>query len=813
MALVGDKLKLTNYSYILVPNYTIGDDIPKLLTNNEYSLIHNGSTRRWDEKVIDAFDIDWNPYQLHFDNDHVNDSVIYLSNTDDVISALNKAMSYASHSYSTVYAYVSTYSVAANIAYYVDNIASYGIEVNSDLINVDNIHYSATYNYDTNRWDMRISYSYNYKPGIFVSIPGTISNASLGEYSEIFNDYTSNINTNGNYNHIEGVSNSVINSDIIHAEGSHNTINNSYISHISGSTNIVTNGYISNLSGLNNKINNSYISQISGEQNTVNESYISIVSGYNIIVDYSYCSDILAYNSNIHHSCFDKIFIDNSNINGQTNNNIIGGSNLTIGIDTNSILSYSLVFGNYNSITNSAYTLLFGENNTVNNCSNNVVIGSNNKSNNTTGSIILGTNNQTYIKNSKGHHAVVVGEGLITYNDNETVVGRFNQSDSQSGYLFVVGNGHYNEYRKNAFAVLDNDWTYMPNAYITNLKGAEFEAPNITRLTYRELVTKIQYNELLSGRLYTITDYKTKYSSHLSASAYTDDKTFQITLLAISENTLSNDGWLFDAYNNKKYDIKYTVNNNFRGDKWGDTENGYGVIYYMKDNENNNEAPFEFLSTYNIINDNKYYLFNGNCKNNTITLNNMDSIPNIILSDCSNMYINSHIGQQLHIIKNSSCININNLRGLAGYLTIENSNNIYLNDYYFDITINNGNYISLQECNNININTGSYINIQGFCNRNIDINLSNNIVIQDNCRSISINNLNNLTIQPNNWGIEFNVYHENPNHTGNYTDVVVESGAIKNNNSSKKIININGEEHNTGTTVIRGRFSKEIIID
>ena len=158
MAIVGDKLKLTNYSYLLVPSTDVGNNT-EILTNGEYSLIHNGSNRRWDEKVIDAFDIDWNPYELHFSDDHINDPIIKLQSTDDLIHAIEKGMSYASHSYSATYAYHSTYSIWTDVAYYVDKIEIEGAESLSNLITIENIDY----NCDPYTYEMKISYTYNYK--------------------------------------------------------------------------------------------------------------------------------------------------------------------------------------------------------------------------------------------------------------------------------------------------------------------------------------------------------------------------------------------------------------------------------------------------------------------------------------------------------------------------------------------------------------------------------------------------------------------------------------------------------------------------
>ena len=120
----------------------------------------------------------------------------------------------------------------------------------------------------------------------------------------------------------------------------------------------------------------------------------------------------------------------------------------------------------------------------------------------------------------------------------------------------------------------------------------------MTNITWQELKNLRDENQLTAGCLYRITDYTTTTTQDGTQSANND---FDIIVEAISENTLSEESRAIkkdnDTYfaNNdlEAWEIKYCLDNDNTRFGWADTVNGKGVIYYMKD-EFNNEAWYDF---------------------------------------------------------------------------------------------------------------------------------------------------------------------------------------------------------------------------
>ena len=120
----------------------------------------------------------------------------------------------------------------------------------------------------------------------------------------------------------------------------------------------------------------------------------------------------------------------------------------------------------------------------------------------------------------------------------------------------------------------------------------------ILNTTYEKLVDLRNGSQLVPGMKYRITDYVTTTSQPNTQSA---GYQFDIIVEALSENTLSedakaiqneNDGY-FDEANLEAWELKYCLDNDSSRFAWADPENGKGVIYYMKD-EFNNECPYDF---------------------------------------------------------------------------------------------------------------------------------------------------------------------------------------------------------------------------
>ena len=127
--------------------------------------------------------------------------------------------------------------------------------------------------------------------------------------------------------------------------------------------------------------------------------------------------------------------------------------------------------------------------------------------------------------------------------------------------------------------------------------GASMES-----ITYAELKAKRDGGQLTPGMQYRITDYvctttqeETRAVSH----------PFDIIVVADDENTLNENAraCLHDGDNYysaqghqadlEAWELKYCIDNDNNWFAWTDTVNGKGVIYYMKD-DRNNECPYDF---------------------------------------------------------------------------------------------------------------------------------------------------------------------------------------------------------------------------
>ena len=134
--------------------------------------------------------------------------------------------------------------------------------------------------------------------------------------------------------------------------------------------------------------------------------------------------------------------------------------------------------------------------------------------------------------------------------------------------------------------------------FATRIDALEEDVTKLISITYSELVGLRNSSMLQPGRFYRITDYVTTTIQTNTRSA---GHAFDIIVLATSPNTLNenakaisheNDTY-FEFCNLNAWEIKYDLDNNISKFAWADDENGKGVIYYMKD-ELNNECYYDF---------------------------------------------------------------------------------------------------------------------------------------------------------------------------------------------------------------------------
>lgn len=277
----------------------------------------------------------------------------------------------------------------------------------------------------------------------------------------------------------------------------------------------------------------------------------------------------------------------------------------------------------------------------------------------------------------------------------------------------------------------------------------------IINITYGELKQLKTRSELIPGMQYRITDYVTTTTQENTQSA---NHQFDIIVTADDVNVLNENARViqhegeiyFSNSDLNAWEVKYCLDNDPTRFAWGDTTNGKGVIYYMKD-EFNNECPYDFK---NIMfkypdNDLYYYTFTK------LETNDSSSIP-ISIEDASintSRYFfayayNNHIGD------NSS----NGFLELPHNIIIGahygNSASIYV--YIYDVYIGSNsshNYLSGSEYISISRfwnHTGVYNITLGFgCTNNKFIGYIQNSTVGNNCQSITCHDLREAKIGNN----------------------------------------------------------------
>ena len=202
-------------------------------------------------------------------------------------------------------------------------------------------------------------------------------------------------------------------------------------------------------------------------------------------------------------------------------------------------------------------------------------------------------------------------EGLeVTRKVNYTTPGTYTYTADEDGYYGFATVGTITSIIKEGITVEDKLDTLTP----------------YEEILYADLVTKRNSGTLNPGTWYRITDYITTTTQSDTQSA---NHPFDILVLATGTNTLSEDALAIqhegDTYftnsNLSAWELKYTLNNDTNKYDWADTANGKGVIYYMKD-EWNNECPYDFKniqfrwseakSTSGIAANTWYYTFSNN---------------------------------------------------------------------------------------------------------------------------------------------------------------------------------------------------------
>lgn len=146
--------------------------------------------------------------------------------------------------------------------------------------------------------------------------------------------------------------------------------------------------------------------------------------------------------------------------------------------------------------------------------------------------------------------------------------------------------------REESEFVTSNALTYLDKKIDTSTVSA------MVSITYAEMKELREQSKLKAGQFYRITDYVTTTTQENTQSA---GHVFDVIVLATDADTLNENAKVIkhegDTYfansNLDAWEIKYDLDNVKTKYGWADETNGKGVIFYMKD-ELNNECPYDF---------------------------------------------------------------------------------------------------------------------------------------------------------------------------------------------------------------------------
>ena len=218
---------------------------------------------------------------------------------------------------------------------------------------------------------------------------------------------------------------------------------------------------------------------------------------------------------------------------------------------------------------------------------------------------------------AKGESSHAEGISTITKNKSEHAEGQFNVSNKASDTFGNSGNTHTSigigtsdTGRTNAIEIMENGNTYLygVGGYDgTTISGAKTlqqaisESTPMVSITWSALKTQRDNSQLIPGMQYRITDYNCTTTETDTQSA---GHQFDVIVVADAVNKLNENARAAihsgDTYFTQvdaklgPWELKYCLDNDINRFSWADSgSTGRGVIYYMKD-EWNNECPYDF---------------------------------------------------------------------------------------------------------------------------------------------------------------------------------------------------------------------------
>lgn len=202
-----------------------------------------------------------------------------------------------------------------------------------------------------------------------------------------------------------------------------------------------------------------------------------------------------------------------------------------------------------------------------------------------------------------------LGEIANALKENEDVVEALNKAITNKADITYVDENYVTLETLNTYN--DNLIDYVEEKVANAGGGGDLGV----EITYNELVALRNNSQLSVGTNYIITDYQCTTTQENIISA---NHQFDIIVVADSENTLNENararlhkGDTYFANNNlSAWELKYSLDNDVNRFEWANVENGKGVIYYMKD-EFNNECPYDFKNIIYVLSNSFVYYHTG----------------------------------------------------------------------------------------------------------------------------------------------------------------------------------------------------------
>ena len=217
-----------------------------------------------------------------------------------------------------------------------------------------------------------------------------------------------------------------------------------------------------------------------------------------------------------------------------------------------------------------------------------------------------------YYTKPSGSNSHAEGDSTTAQNKSEHAEGQYNVSNKANSTFGDAGNTIHSvgigtsSQRKNAFEIMQNGDAYLygvggysGTTIGTGISTLQKCVGKMQEITWSALKSLRDSSGLTPGMQYRITDYNTTTTQ---ANTQAAGHQFDIIVVADSVNKLNENArairhsgdTYFSGSTLEAWELKYDIDNDTAKFAWADSgATGRGVIYYMKD-EWNNECPYDF---------------------------------------------------------------------------------------------------------------------------------------------------------------------------------------------------------------------------